>query len=203
MKIERTDVAYVRGALIFLVAALLIAAAAAASSYFALQLAEKRYKISQNERTDIQSKLARANQEEAELRKKIIRYQQLADNGYFGTERRLDWIELLTAIGTERRLSDFRYELSAQHPSPKSLLPTGFQAGGNQFMSSTLKFAAGVLHEADLLALLGDIRQRIPAFVALRSCTLARGGNDTRTGENQPLLKAECELEWVTIQNPS
>ena len=203
MKIERTDFAYVRGALILLFGALLIAAAAAASSYFALQSAEKRYKISQNERTDIQGKLARANQEEAELRKKITRYQQLNDKGYFGAERRLDWIELLTAISNERRLSDFRYELSAQHPSPKSLLPTGVQAGGNQFMSSTLKFTAGVLHEGDLLSLLGDMRQRIPAYVTLRSCSLARTGIAARAGDNQPLLKTECELEWVTIQNPS
>lgn len=201
MKIERTDLGYVRGALILLVIALLIAVAAVAGSFLALQSAEKKYQISLTERSEISGKLARASQEEVELREKIGHYQTLTDKGYFGAERRLDWIELMATIRAERHLPDLHYELSPQHSLNKTLLPSGAQAGGYDFMTSTLRLTTNLLHEGDLINLLGDIRARIPAYVMLRGCTMSRAVPGIRNADTAPSLKAECELEWVTIRS--
>lgn len=195
---EQTTFGYLRGGLILLALAIAIGAAAAVWGWFALQRAEAHNKVAVAKRSEIQGKLARASLEEQELRTKIARYRALDVKGYFGAERRLDWIETMSQIRTQRRLPDLRYELSAVHPVDKMLLPAGPQAADRRFASSTLTFTANLLHEGDLVALLADVRERIPAYAVLRKCVLRRAPKPDGIGG--AALETVCEMDWVTVQ---
>jgi hypothetical protein len=192
---------YLRGAALTLLAILLLAAMGGTWLYHRLADAELAHRIARNHRNEIQAKLVRANQEEAELREKIARYEALVARGVIGPERRLDWIEQLSRVRNELRLAEFSYELSPQHPVERSLLPSGAQAGGLSFMASTVRLNAGLLHEGDLVSLLNDLRERVPAHVSLRSCQLALGDPGTVPAASTT-IKANCVMEWITVQSP-
>ena len=61
-------------------------------------------------RKDIQSKLARARDEQQELTEKLNRFQVLKERGLIGPERRLDWIEGIARIKAARRIFKLDYE---------------------------------------------------------------------------------------------
>jgi hypothetical protein len=59
-----------------------------------------------------------------------------------------------------------------------------------------------LLHEAELLAFLAELRDTVQALVKVRSCTIERiaTGNTIRSG-NLAQLKADCVLEWITLKD--
>lgn len=154
------------------------------------------------ERGDIRNKLARARDEEQEIRAKIARYQELVTRGYVTEEQRLDWIERIAQIKTARKLLDVQYELMPQKPVDASLLPDGAIGGGYEFMSSTMKLQMQLLHEDDLLGFLADLRTRVRALIVVRQCAVERIARGATTAERgvQPQLKADCDLDWITLR---
>jgi hypothetical protein len=153
------------------------------------------------ERGEARSKLARARDEEQEIRAKIARYQDLVARGYVTEEQRLEWIERIAQIKTARKLLDVQYELMPQKPVDAALLPDGATGGGYEFMSSKMKLQMQLLHEEDLLGFLNDLRARVRAMIVVRKCLVERiprsGGGERGT---QPQLKAECDLDWITLR---
>jgi hypothetical protein len=153
------------------------------------------------ERGDIRNKLARARDEEQEIRGKIARYQELVQRGYITEEQRLDWVERIAQIKTARKLFDVQYELMPRKAVESALLPEGAVGGGYEFMSSTMKLQMQLLHEGDLLGFLADLRANVRALIIVRQCNverIARGAvNDRGT---QPQLKADCDIDWITLR---
>lgn len=199
MKPTAQDFARLRWSLALLVAfAALGAGAVAAALHFSAQGAVA-YKQALTQRNDIQSRLARANEEEADIRQKIGRYQLMAARGYIGQEHRLEWVERIAQIKNARRLIDIQYELSPQQPLGAAALPVGNAAGGHEFMTSTMKLQMQLLHEEDLLGFLGDLGGSVQAFLHVRDCNVERlpkTGNE-RGGAQ---LKADCDIEWITLR---
>ena len=201
MKMTRADWIYLRWALVALVIGLAIGAASFAASHLSLEKSKKNHRQALAQRTEAQGKLARASQEQVELREKIGRYQELAAKGYLGTEQRLDWIEILSQIRKDFRLNDLKYDLSAQHPVDRSLLPAGASAGNQQFLASTFRFNFSMVHEGDLIRALNAFSTRLPAYVVLKQCAISRAAD---AGPRSLFtLRAECEQEWITIQSSS
>ena len=201
MNSDQTTIGYLRGALILLALAVVIGAGAAVWCWFTLQRAEAQNKAAIAKRAEIQGKLARASLEEQELRTKIARFRTLDAKGYFGAERRLDWIEAMAQIRSQRRLPDLRYELSPVHPVDKALLPSGPKAADRSFASSTMTLTANLLHEGDLLGVLADIRERVPAYPVLRKCVMRRAVKPDSIGG--AALETVCEMDWITVQENS
>jgi hypothetical protein len=147
-----------------------------------------------SEQTEIRTRLARAQDEEKDLRDKIVRYQQLEAVGLIGDEHRLDWLERIRSIKLARKLIDIQYELQPQQPIDPLLLPGS--AGEFEFMSSSMHLQMLLLHEDDLLNFLGDLGADVDAFVRVRQCKVERIPADARMAQ----LRADCALDWITLR---
>lgn len=149
---------------------------------------------------EMQTKLARASEEEQELRDKIGRFEALRSRGYIGPERRLDWIEAIARIKSARRIFKLDYEFAPQRPVDAGILPGGASAGGFEIMSSQMRLQIQLLHEGELLAFLADLRDSVQALVQVRSCAIDRFPAGSTDRGNNAQLKAECMLEWITLR---
>lgn len=200
MKLDAKDFKRLQWAIAFL---FLMGAIGGGSVWTALQLqqsSEKALKEATAARSDIQTKLARARDEQAELRDKIDRYQALQARGYIGPEKRLDWIEAIARIKVARRIFSLDYEFTPQRPVESAVLPGGPTAGGLQFMSSQMRMQAQLLHEGELIGLIDEIRNSVQALIQIRSCNMQRLPQSTTDRSNSAQIKAECTLEWITLK---
>lgn len=183
------------GSLAFLLLALLIAGGLAFGTLSYGEQAQQTFRQAQTELSESRSRLARAQDDEQEIRAKIDRYREIIERGRTEPERRLDWVEALRHIKEKRRLLGMDYEIAPQRP----LDPKNVASGGYSFLVSTMKLDMMMLHELDLLGLLSDLATQVPTLVSVRQCVLER-----LPGAPQPqspaLLRAQCEIDWITLQ---
>ncbi|WIM06978.1 MAG: hypothetical protein OHM77_06845 [Candidatus Nitricoxidivorans perseverans] len=201
MKITSQDLHRLRWGIVFLAALLLTSAGIVFAATNHLKQARQEHRQAVARHDNIKSRLVRARDEEREIRAKISRYQELLARGIIGQERRLDWVERIARIQAARRLIDVQYELSPQQPVDAKLLPSGTDAGGYEFMASTMRLQMQLLHEDDLLGFLADLQKSIQALLIVRNCAVdrtGRGGTGERTPQAQ--LAAECALDWITLR---
>jgi len=197
MKFGRRDIRKLR----LPIAACLALIAAAAACYVAadgyLQETQKVAAATSAQRTEVQAKLARANEEEREIEASLKQYQALAAHGVIGAEKRLDWVDTVTAIKNERRLFNIGYSIEPQ----KELDYPGFSPGGSvKFMVSRAKVTIQLLHEEDLLNFIDDLAKRGKPYLSVRSCNVAReslSGGTTLA----PRLRANCVFDLITISH--
>lgn len=149
---------------------------------------------------DIHARIARAREEEQDIRDRIARYRQLRDRGIIGLEERLDWVEQITRIRNNRRLIDVQYELSPQKSIDETVLPGGAVAGSHEVMASTMKLRMDLLHENDLLGFLDDLGRAVHAHLLVRECIIDRIGGVSGERGLQAQLRANCTIEWITFR---
>lgn len=185
-----------------LAAALVMVAAGFTIIFVSLQMnqaAKRSLVAAQAKRLDSQNRLARARDEELEIKQKIARYNQLAAAGILGEERRLDWVENIRRIRGERKLFDIEYEIAPQQVIDAATLPGA--SANYDFLSSTMQMRMKLLHENDLLDFIADLRASAQAFIRVRRCDVERlpkSGGESRGVP--PQLAAECTIEWITIR---
>jgi hypothetical protein len=156
---------------------------------------EQSLRLAQAERIESRTRLSRAQEDEQEIRAKIDRYREIIESGRTQPERRLDWVETLRRIKEQRRLLGMEYEIAPQRPlDPKAVI-----SGSYSFLASPMKLDLLMLHENDLLGLFGDLSRQVGAFVSVRQCTLERLPGNVQQPAT-PLLKAQCEVDWITLQ---
>ncbi len=200
MKFDVQDLKRLQWAIAFLVVLALVGITSVWTTQQLKAGSEKAVQETTAARRDIQSKLARAREEEQELRDKIGRFQALKARGYIGPEQRLDWIETLARIKTSRRIFRLDYEFAPQRPVDAAILPGGAAAGGFEIMASQMKLQMQLLHEGELLAFLAELRESVQALIQVRSCTIDRlPASNADRGRNAQ-LKADCTLEWITLK---
>ena len=200
MKFDVQDLKRLQWAIAFLVVLAMVGIASVWTTQQLKAGSEKAVQEATAARRDIQSKLARAREEEQELRDKIGRFQALKARGYIGPEQRLDWIETLARIKTSRRIFRLDYEFAPQRPVDAAILPGGAAAGGFEIMASQMKLQMQLLHEGELLAFLAELRESVQALIQVRSCTINRlPASNADRGRNAQ-LKADCTLEWITLK---
>ena len=180
-------------------ATLLLASLVAAGLVFGVMhvggRAEQLLKLAQTEQTESRIRLSRAQEDEQEIRAKIDRYREIIERGRTQPERRLDWVETLRRIKEQRRLYGMEYEIAPQ----RALDTKAVVSGGYSFLVSPMKLDLLMLHENDLLDLFGDLSRQVGALVSVRQCAIERlPGNAPQPGN--PLLKAQCEVDWITLQ---
>ena len=152
------------------------------------------------QRRGIQQRLSRATEEEQEIHQKIARYQEIARRGLIGREERLAWVEEIARIKAARKLFDIEYEILPQKPVDTVLLPDGAAAGSHEFMGSNMRLQMRLLHEEDLLGLLGDLSSRSQALLHVRHCAIDRLATGGTERPDAAQLRADCSLEWITIR---
>jgi hypothetical protein len=184
-------------ALAGLACALLLAAGAFLvwSARLDLTAAKSRLAAARAEHLKAQDRLMRIADEEREVKEKLEVYRRLAALGILGEEKRIDWVESIARIRKERELPDFRYRVERQ----KLLVSVPGKPAAVDFYASTLKVQTGLLHEGDLLRFLHDLRESGNAYYAVRRCRLERTGQSPASGGIAPRLRAECEIDLITI----
>ena len=193
MNFETQDLRKIAAGLVTL---LILAAAGAAAVLWTLDQAvsaKRDYGRSQVRFAEADRKLREVNREEEEIRANSALYRALEARGIIGSEQRLEWVELIAGIRKSRRLFDIDYEFLPQQTLAGSSSPYRFSA-------STMKFRLPLLHEGDLFRFLEDIKNRAPAHVQPRQCSLERIGG-AGLSNLAPHLTGSCTLQWITITN--
>lgn len=193
----KDDFKHIRWSLLL---ALLMVALGAAALLLTHRVALEQRKAAQQAQTrldEARSRLARARDEEAEIKSKIGRFDDLLAAGVIGTEKRLEWVEQIKAIKSARRLYDLQYEIAPQRPLDAAIAPG--TSGSYEFLSSTMRLQMQLLHEVDLMQFLDDLRGSAHVYLRPERCSVERTGRDGRTSSG-PQLKADCVLDWITIR---
>ena len=157
--------------------------------------ASRRLVAAHEERTQNRERLTRIAEEEREVNEKLAVYRQLKALNIIGEERRLEWADAMTRIRTSRELLDVRYRVERQ----KLLASVPGKPGSVDFRASTMKVDLALLHEEDLLHFLRDLTASGNAYYSVRRCILSRTGQAPTGTVIVPRLRAECEIELITI----
>jgi len=163
----------------------------------ALAGARAQLATAQAERRANMERLARISEEEREVKQNIDVYQRLKALHILGEERRLEWADTITRIRKEQELLDLRYVVERQ----RLLTTVPGKPAGVDFYASTMKVELALLHEGDLLRFLAELRQSGNAFYAIRRCGLTRTAQAATGTTITPRLRAECEIDLVTIMD--
>ena len=150
-----------------------------------------------SERQKNTERLARIAEEEREVRQKLDVYQRLKQLNILGDENRLEWADTIARIRGNRELLDLRYTIERQ----KLLVSVPGKPAPVDFHSSTMKVELALLHEEDLLRFLSDLRESGNAYYSVRRCDVARTGQALSGATMTPRLRANCEIELITIRD--
>ena len=157
--------------------------------------AQAQLAAAQAERRQNNERLARISEEEREVSEKIDVYHRLKRLNILGEERRLEWADAITRIRTQRELLDLHYAVDRQ----RLLSSAPGKPANVDFFASTMKVDLALLHEEDLLRFLADLRDSGNAFYAVRKCALARTGQAITGATMTPRLRADCEIDLITV----
>jgi hypothetical protein len=157
--------------------------------------AERQLAAARTERAQARERLTRIAEEEKEVNDKLEVYRRLQKLHILGEEQRLEWADAMTRIRTGRELLDMRYTVERQ----RLLLSAPGKPANVDFHASTMKVDIALLHEGDLLAFLRDLRDSGNAFYAVRRCQITRTGIAATGASIVPRLRAECEIDLITI----
>jgi hypothetical protein len=179
-------------------AALALVAAGAGLVWAAQQSvrsAQTQLAAAEADRKQNTERLTRIAEEEREVKEKLDVYQQLKQLNILGEERRLEWADAITRIRSQRELLDLRYRVDRQ----KLLTSAPGNPANVDFYASTMKVELALLHEEDLLRFLADLRASGNAYYSVRQCLLVRTGQAATGASIMPRLRADCEIDLITI----
>lgn len=180
--------------LVLLLLSLLLTAALVGGTLLLERQATAAHRQALALQAETRARLNRANDDEQEIRAKINRYREILARGRTAPERRLDWVETLQEIKAARRLLGLEYEILPQ----RRLDEKSAAVGGYEFFVSPMKIELPLLHENDLFGLIADLAAQVEALVSVRRCRLERLPGQTQP--NAATLKAQCEIDWITLQ---
>lgn len=157
-------------------------------------------------KADIHDRLTRTAEEERDARAHAARFAALVEQGIIGAERRLEWVDKMRHAKAARKLYDLQFEIAPQQAIDPELLPAS--GGDYEFRSSSMRLQMQLLHEGDLLGFVGDLRDGTHAFLRPRNCVIERlaqpvGETPGNLAVVGPQLRADCIIDWITIQRRS
>ncbi|MFN2645021.1 MAG: hypothetical protein ABR570_08525 [Burkholderiales bacterium] len=197
MNISRQDAKRLAGPIGIAALAVACGAALLYAGGESLASARRQFASAQAERRQMSERLARIAEEEREVKEKIDLYRRLKQLNILGEERRLEWADAMSRIRRQRELLDVRYVVERQ----RLLTSVPGKPGKLEFYASTMKVDLALLHEEDLLRFLSDLRDSGNAFYAVKKCAVTRTGQALAGATMTPRLRAECEIDLITIMD--
>jgi hypothetical protein len=186
--------------LIVLVAVVALCAAGIVYTGKLVKRGEADLAAAQTKLNEARQRVARSGDEVDTLRRYIGPYQQLEQRGIVGEEQRLNWIDALRVANMDAQLYGVDYEVSTQTAYAFAEL---VNAGGLPVQQSVMKLKLGLLYETDLLNFFKVLAEQNVGTFSVNQCELQRLISDVSKPVNQPTLRAECEVAWVTISPPA
>jgi hypothetical protein len=159
------------------------------------RVAEQQLAAARVERAQARERLTRIAEEEKEVKDKLEVYRRLKSLHILGEEQRLEWADAMTRIRTTRELLDLHYTVERQ----RTLASVPGKPANVDFFASTMKVDIALLHEGDLLGFLRDLRDSGNAYYSIRRCIIARTGAAPTGLTITPRLRADCEIDLITI----
>jgi len=144
---------------------------------------------------EAKSRLQRSDEEKAMILRYLPAYSALRQQGFVGTERRLEWVEALRTADRKAGLHGVQYKIE---PQDSLLHPTAGGPIAQRLRRSTMRLTLGITHEADLLEFMRALTEQNAGVFLVRACTVS----PAQTGQPEPgkaNLKAECEIDWLTV----
>ena len=186
-----------RLALPLLIAAVLLAAGGALVwlSGQSVAASQRSFALAEIERRQNTERLALIAEEEREVKEKLDVYKQLKRLAILGEERRLEWADSISRIRAQRELLDLTYRVDRQ----RLLKSVPGKPDNIDFHASTMRVNLALLHEEDLLRFLADLRASGNAYYVPKSCQLSRTGQAASGATMTPRLRAQCEIDLVTV----
>lgn len=197
MKLEDIDWPVLVGALLTLGISLLLGGAMIGASHFFENRMELEFNRNNARFQDISRRYLSVDEEEKLIKKFFPRFEALYNGGVIGREQRLNWIEVLRAIGERKRLPGMNYEIKSQ-----SIHAPQFPAalGRYQLYSSEMSLNMQLVHEADLLDVLDFLEQNAQGVYTVSQCRLSRSGQEVVMSPRTGNIVSRCDLNWFTIK---
>ncbi len=160
-----------------------------------LRSSERQLGAAREQRAQARERLMRIAEEEKEVKEKLEVYLRLRDLGILGDERRLEWADAMTRIRTQRELPDLRYRVERQ----RLISSVPGNPAAVDFYASSMRVELALLHEGDLVNFLADLRESGNAYYSVKGCSMSRIGAAPTIAGLAPRLRAECEIDLITI----
>lgn len=194
MQLNKNDLPMVRSSLITLVLALFLSGTFIMLNVQHTRRAQQDFQSAQHKLQNAQSQLHQAQQAQRDLADYGAEYTMAVQQHLLGAEPRLDILDALEKLRSEKIVSHFNYTLS---PQKIELPPDGLDLGNFELRSSAIKLQFELLHEQQLLNFLDALRQQ--NGFQLQTCKLQH----TEVASNNTQLVAECNGAWITLQKRS
>ncbi len=191
MNFSQADLPHIKWSLLALLFALAIGGGAI---LFTQKYSEQAEHDKQQAERELQNARSKLNTTRSDLQNMAIytrEYTAMQQHGIIGEERRLSMIEVLNRLKSRNLVLDFKYTISPQQPykAPVALTPGNFD-----ILFSPMIIQLELLHEGQLMHFLDSMKQDMPGWFILESCSVKRNDNSTR-------LEAECTGGLLTIKN--
>lgn len=190
IKLTRQDFQRLRRELIALGILITLAAAFYFGSNFLQNNLKQKLLHAQTAEREARNQLGLVQQELADLKQYLPRYQALLANHIVGNEQRLDWIETLESIQSSLRLPGLKYDFESRRALP---LPPGVTLHRHKLLSSPMKLELFTLHEEQLLTTLETIQKKVVGLPLLRSCEM------TPVATGNARTTTLCQYDWITL----
>jgi hypothetical protein len=128
-------------------------------------------------------------------------YRELERRGLVGEEQRLSWVDALRSANADTQLYGVDFEVGPQQPYAYA---AEVNAGSLPMQQSLMKLKFGLLYEDDLIRFFRRLGAENVGVFSVNRCSLQRlAAAAPFQAANQPMLKAECEVAWITIPPPA
>jgi hypothetical protein len=146
---------------------------------------------------DARSRYQRSGDEREAILRYLPAYQRLHQQGFVGTEQRINWLEGLRTANRLAGLFGVTYQLEPQKP----FTVVGADNPISQHLrQSQMKLTLGLVHEGDLMRFFRALAAQQTGLFMLTGCALDRAGGNDAPAPRQANLSAACELSWLTIE---
>lgn len=149
---------------------------------------------------EARQRVQRSDEEKQTILRSVAAYRALEGRGMVGAEQRIGWLDALRAANQETELFGVDYELGPQQTHP---MAARLGAGNLRVDESIMRLRFGLLHEEDLLRFLRVLAAQQAGSFSPLECDIQRLISDVSRPANQPTLRAECSLAWITIRPPA
>ena len=197
MAASKADFALLRAALGVFAMCLLVGGMLVGASYYFREEMASEFRNHQLRFRDVSRKYLAVDDEERIIENAYPEFVRLFNGGILGHELRLSWIEALRRADATIGLPALDYRINSQTvyepPFPVNL-------GAFDIRVSEMNLSVGLLHEGDLIKLLSALDTNADGLYSVSRCEAVRVNEFDVQDRTQPNIKADCVLEWFTVE---
>ena len=197
MKTENIYLKLLGGSIaVFVFSTLVSGALVYGAHYFQKQMLQE-YNRANAAFQSISSRYLAVDEEEKLIRNHLPEFIRLYNNGVIGDEQRLNWIEVLRAIGDEINLPSLSYQIESQQPYTPAY---PLNMGKFKLFSSKMLLNMQLLHEGDLFRILEGLDTVAKGSYSISSCSINQTSAEISDDPDAANISARCELLWFTLK---